>query len=309
MDTALKSHQSAFSSKVNTLTRIPFGSTQSSPSAPRLINKNSEIWVEILSTRSAPGLFTPARLRARTKTKSIIRDRHLDPDAFSLPAAQIGSRKPVGKRKALGQRAGRRREESDSDDGGVTIFTQKNPRQSGARGKKGNRSCPRARPSPKKQTGADKIHKPLFQPPVEAVDDFTEAQVECIPESIQFIIFCHAFAEFVGWQKMNVQVWKESNNLIRAVDLYLSFDPQVMEEELRKGDSIYIIDIIIKLLRKIASSNDIVTVSNWEIFFRNQATIRKRKTIWPPDFPFAELDIRTRVCCLSRRLNRAGWDF
>ncbi|KAJ3016826.1 hypothetical protein HKX48_003833 [Thoreauomyces humboldtii] len=110
------------------------------------------------------------------------------------------------------------------------------------------------------------VHIPLFNYTVEGLE--TE-----LPAAIHFIVFCKLFADFLGWR---------------------SLETQFMESELKNPQSVYIIDLIIKLLQKLGFGQR-TTLSSWQFVFKHQLLQRRSQLSWPSDQNFTDLDFKYRL--------------
>ncbi|KAJ3150502.1 histone acetyltransferase [Geranomyces michiganensis] len=90
---------------------------------------------------------------------------------------------------------------------------------------------------------------------------------------IQFLLFCHLFAKFMGW------------TLLPITD---------MEHELADGKSPYVVSVIVRLLT-LVNGDPRPRLSNWEELFRGQMAQRHGAIEWPRDVAFAQLDISVRM--------------
>ncbi|TPX64083.1 hypothetical protein SpCBS45565_g06165 [Spizellomyces sp. 'palustris'] len=224
--------------------------------------RKTEVWVDIVSTRSTPGPFTPAHVGARTRACTTVLTRR----------TRLFGSHARGKRKLLGV--------GSYSDSGTPAFTSEALRLFKVAQKKASSNVkeqldedPYSPPcvrTPRRP--AQVIHEPLFVSPSSL--DHDTLPVSSSPDAIQFILFCYTFADFLGWRKLDIHL---------------------LEEELVKGDSLYIIEIIIKLLRKVGQSTDYVMLSNWEETFRFHMSVRRQSDLWPRDVTFTLLDVHARL--------------
>ncbi|KNC96043.1 uncharacterized protein SPPG_08638 [Spizellomyces punctatus DAOM BR117] len=228
---------------------------------PRSVPK-TEVWVDIVSTRSTPGPFTPARTSARTRAHTTV---------HTSRTRLFGSH-ARGKRKLLGAGNCSEPETPAFTSEALRLFkiAQKKVSSNVKEQFDVDAYSPRNARTPRKP--AQVIHEPLFVPPSSL--DHNKLPVSSSPDAIQFILFCYTFADFLGWRKLDIHL---------------------LEEELVKGDSLYIIEIIIKLLRKVGHSTDNIMLSNWEETLRFHTSVRRQSDLWPRDVTFALLDVPARL--------------
>ncbi|TPX54132.1 hypothetical protein PhCBS80983_g06036 [Powellomyces hirtus] len=279
------------------------------PLLSRRRNPHSQIWVEIVSKVSTPGPFkskhavsqqqphlqrSPAATSTRISSASTSKRKRVPvghsaaPTGVSLPHFPSAS----GKKTAVPANAKRKKvahcpQDLSLDDpplGSPSLSDNSSNCQKISGGASGRRISKRsslsveiistslsvdATPATFNHT---LVHHPLFD------NEKRQDKPSAIPAMIHFILFCHTLAELLEWFPIHVTF---------------------MEEELAKPDSLYIIHLIIKLLRKLGREPHTARLSNWDSALRDQALHRKSAVKWPADVTFAQLDLVVRMQLLS----------
>ncbi|KAI8821158.1 uncharacterized protein EV422DRAFT_567495 [Fimicolochytrium jonesii] len=235
------------------------------PTRPR----GFEVWVEIPTTISAHGPYIPPARPAAPKVKrEHVKRRPVGASNRKRPTIIV--EEPPG----LPLRRPRGRPKKD----GITSPGSSRS-GSGIRLNRSERSVVESPPP----------HFPLFDSATTRVAaegeisaEFT-TDVRTMPAAIRFIVFCYGFADYIKWTPLDVEF---------------------LEAELLKGDSLYIINVIIKLLQHVVKPTTVVTISNWQEVFRAQLYSLAKyhrdtgKVQWSADLPFPLLDLDRRLTLL-----------